>query len=227
MKNDTATQIHSSYNHTLSNDTESQTENMSESNIQIIINGEDINSLIDKLNKYEQHIHKLESELDELKNNKKNKVTKKYINKTQDERCKARIWNGNIKDKHHTMLCQCTRVKSEGEDYCNMHLKPVTKCYKTSCKGKGVCHNHLWEHFGNIDQDIIDICPEHNIGYELVKHLKNMKDKRGIDLDIEKEILSDGEKNPNVQNINEQYDKIPSEYKDTKKNNKKTTKKNN
>ena len=29
------------------------------------------------------------------------------------------------------------------------------------------------------------------------------------------------------QNINEQYDKIPSEYKDTKKNNKKTTKKNN
>jgi len=207
---------------------------MSELNIQININGEDISSLINKLKQYENEIVSLKSKLKnceqnicELTNklNNKKKSPKKN-NLTPENRCRARVWNHGKENA----LTQCNRKKCNGENYCTIHNKVVVHtCNKIPVCNDTKCHSHkhAWEHFGNIDQDIIDICPEYRIGYNLLIEFNKKKEKNGILYEIEKQTLSNGEKNPNVQNITEQYNKIPLEYKDTKKNNKKTTKKNN
>ena len=193
---------------------------MSELNIQINKNGEDISSLINKLKQYENEIDNLKSKLKnceqnicELTNKLNNNTKKSEL--TPENRCKARVWNHGKENA----LTQCCRKKINDTDYCTIHNKVVHTCKKNPvCLNDGTCsHKHAWEHFGNIDQDIIDICPEYNIGYNLLIEFNKQKEKKGTLYEIEKETLSNGEKNPNVQNITEQFRKIPDNYKINKK----------
>ena len=193
---------------------------MSELNIQININGEDISSLIDKLKQYENEIDNLKSK---LKNCEQNicELTNKLNNNTKkneliiNNRCRARVFNQG-KDKR--CLSQCNNNSINGKYYCSIHIKKTDLCPKKfgGCNGKKKHKHGDWEHFGNIDQNIIDICPEYKIGYKLLVYLKNLKDDKGINLEIEDEILNNGDKNPNIQNIDEQYRQVPDEYKKKK-----------
>ena len=153
------------------------------------------------------------NDYDKLRNilNNKKKTNRKIPD--MEDRCCARQWQGS-KDKKHSTLLQCTKKKEDGSDYCSNHNKKKENCNicESGCKKSGgVCHEYKYQCFGTINQRIIDIGKDEGNperGYHLICLLhKNIEN--GVEYDLEDE-------------IKEQYEEVPNEFKEKPKNNKKS-----